>query len=404
MNNVDIVQGTPLKLMTPFQRVRVPGKADIGIELNPKVTPAIATASKPGRGDAWAKWSLRVRARASGVYEVSMRQTGDTWLYLNHKTLTASLGLHAPSDMTATVHLDRHQTYVFSATWFQARHHALPKFGIVNVTPAINAAVAAARRAKVAIVFAGDFSTEGADGANLKLSGDANALISAVAAANPRTIVVLNTGSAVVMPWLSHVAAVLEAWYPGEQDGTAISAILSGRVDPSGRLPLSFPASFSRQPVTIPRQFPGVDLSVHFSSNLAIGYRWYQVHHVTPLFPFGFGLDYTRFRLSSASLTHHGNLVVVRARVTNVGSRAGADVIQAYVHYPNIAGEPPEQLRSFARVNLAPSQSAMVTLTLPRSAFQVFSKGAFTTLAGRYSINVGQSSSNLPLHLWLSIH
>lgn len=404
LNNVDIVQGTPLDLMTPFQRVRVPGKADIGIELNPKVTPAIATASKPGRGDAWAKWSLRVRARQSGVYEVSMRETGDTWLYLNRKPLAASMGLHAPADMTATVHLEKHRVYVFRATWFQARHHALPKFGIVDVTPAINAAVAAARRARVAVVFAGDFSTEGADSTNLQLSGDANALISSVAAANPRTIVVLNTGSAVLMPWLSHVAAVLEAWYPGEQDGAAISAILSGHVDPSGRLPLSFPARLSRQPVTIPHQFPGVDLSVHFSSNLAIGYRWYQVHHDKPLFPFGFGLDYTAFRLSSASLARRGHLVVVRVRVTNVGSRAGADVVQAYVHYPNKAGEPPEQLRSFARVNLAPSRSALVTLTLAPSAFQVFSKGAFTTLAGRYSINVGQSSSDLPVHLWLSIH
>ncbi|MHB1209253.1 MAG: beta-glucosidase family protein [Acidimicrobiales bacterium] len=404
LNNVAIVHGTPLKLMTPFKRVRVPGKSDLGIELNSKVTPAIATASKPGTGDAWAQWSLRVRPRRSGDYEVSIRQTGDTWLYLNHRTVVASMGLHAPADMTATVHLDKHRNYIFSATWFQPRHHALPKFGITDVTPAINAAVASARKAKIAIVFVGDFSTEGADSPNLLLSGDANALISAVAAVNPRTIVVLNTGNAVLMPWLSHVAGVLEAWYPGEQDGTAIAAILSGRVDPSGRLPLSFPSSLSHQPVAIPRQFPGVNLSVDFSSNLAIGYRWYQVHHEAPLFPFGFGLDYTKFKLSSASLSHRGKLVLVHVRVHNIGARTGADVIQAYVRYPNLAGEPPEQLRAFARVTLAPSASKTVTLSLAPAAFQIFSKGSFTTVAGQYSIDVGQSSSDLPLHLTLSIH
>lgn len=111
-----------------------------------------------------------------------MRETGDTWLYLNHKVLVASMGLHAPADMTATVRLHKGRVYVFSATWFQAAHHALPKLGIVNVTPQINAAVAAARRAKVAIVFASDFNTEGADSPNLQLPGDANALIAAVAA------------------------------------------------------------------------------------------------------------------------------------------------------------------------------------------------------------------------------
>ncbi len=404
LNNVAIVQGTPLKLMTPFKRVRVPGKADLGIELNPKVTPAIATASAPGTGEAWAKWSLRVRPRRSGTYEVSIRQTGDTWLYLNHRTVVASMGLHAPADMTATVRLDKRKVYVFSATWFQPRHHALPKFGITDVTPAINAAVASARKARVAIVFAGDFSTEGADSPNLQLAGDANALISAVAAVNPRTIVVLNTGSAVLMPWISHVAGVLEAWYPGEQDGAAIAAILSGRVDPSGRLPLSFPSSLTHQPITIPRQFPGVDLSVHFSSNLSIGYRWYQVHKYTPLFPFGFGLDYTTFKLSSPSLTHRGHLVLVRVHVKNIGSRAGADVIQAYVHYPNAAGEPPEQLRAFARVTLSPSASKTVTLSLAPSAFQIFSHGSFTTVAGQYSIDLGESSANLPIHLTINLH
>lgn len=403
LNNIAVINGTPLRLMTPFKPVHAPGKADLGIELNPKVTPAVATASSPRSGEAWAKWSLRVRPKKSGLFEISMRQTGDTWLYLNHKTLVASKGLHAPADMTATVHLYKGRVYVFSATWFQAAHHALPKLGIVDVTPQINAAVAAARQAKVAIVFASDFNTEGADSPNLQLPGDANALITAVAAVNRHTIVVLNTGSPVLMPWLPHVAGVLEAWYPGEQDGAAISAILTGAVDPSGRLPLTFPSSLAAQPANTPSQFPGVNLSVHFSSELNIGYRWYQANNKTPLFPFGFGLDYTSFAISNATLSRQGGRVLVQVRVTNVGLRSGADVVQAYVHYPSAAGEPPEQLRAFARVELAPSASKTVTMALPPSAFQVFSNGSFVTVPGNYSIDIGESSANLPLHLTLKL-
>lgn len=403
LNSIAVIEGTPLQLMTPFKPVRVPGKADLGIELNPKVTPAIATASRPRNGEAWAKWSLRVRPKRSGVFEISMRETGDTWLYLDHKILVASMGLHAPADMTATVRLRKGQVYVFSATWFQAAHHALPKLGIVNVTPQINAAVSAARKAKVAIVFVSDFNTEGADSPNLQLPGDANALIAAVAAVNRHTVVVLNTGSPVLMPWLSHVASVLEAWYPGEQDGAAISAVLSGNVDPSGRLPLTFPASLAAQPANTPSQFPGVNLSVHFGSGLNIGYRWYQANKKTPLFPFGFGLDYTSFALSNATLSRQGGRVLVRVRVKNVGPRSGADVIQAYVHYPSAAGEPPEQLRAFARVELRPAASKMVTLVLPPSAFQIFSNGSFVTIPGTYSIDVGESSANLPLHFTVKL-
>ena len=403
LNNIAVLHGTPLQLMTPFKPVRQPGKADVGVELNPKVTPQVATATTPGTSDAWAKWSLRVRPKRSGVYEISIRQTGDTWLYLNGATLVASKGLHAPADMTATAYLKRGRSYRFSATWFQAAHHALPKLGIVDVSPQIRSAVASARKARVAIVFAGDFNTEGADSPNLLLPGDANALIAAVAAVNPRTIVVLNTGSPVLMPWLSKVASVVEAWYPGEQDGTAIAAILSGAVDPSGRLPVTFPASYAVQPAASAAQFPGVDLTVHFASQLKIGYRWYQAQHHTPLFAFGFGLDYTSFSLSHATLSRRAHQVLVHVEATNKGPRSGADVVQVYVHYPNSAGEPPEQLRAFARVQLAAHQTKEVSLVLSPSAFQIFAHSTFITVPGTYSLDIGQSSAKLPLHLALTL-
>ena len=203
---------------------------------------------------------------------------------------------HAPVDIATTVHLREGHHYRFGARWFVVRHHVSPTFGIEDVTPQIRTAVALARRSSVAIVFAGDFTTEGADRSSLSLPGDENALISAVAAVNPHTIVVLNTGGAVLMPWLKHVAAVLEAWYPGAQDGAAIAAVLRGAVDPSGRLPITFPTSVKEQPTASDGAFPGVDSVVDYgtaTSALDVGYRWYQAHDVTPLFPFGYGLDYT---------------------------------------------------------------------------------------------------------------
>ena len=208
----------------------------------------------------------------------------------------------------------------------------LLEFSIVDVSRQIGAAVAAARKAQVAIVFAGDFSTEGADQPNLVLSDDSNALISAVASANPNTIVVLNTGGAVLMPWLDKVAGVLEAWYPGEEDGNAIEAVLTGGVDPAGRLPITFPASESAQPVSQSSQFPGVDSVVSYGSGLDVGYRWYQANNVRPLFPFGFGLDYTNFNLSKPTVQETASGFVVHVTVHNTGSRSGSDVVQAYVH------------------------------------------------------------------------
>jgi beta-glucosidase len=402
LSDVDIVGGTPLRLVKPITFNGEPGTADLAIESDPHVTPAIMTATTPGRGTGWDRWRFVLRARKTGTYQISFQQFGDTWLYLNHHLFLASRGLHAPSDISATAQFIAGQQYVFEAKWFQIADHHAPGFSLVDVTPQISAAVAAARHTKYAVVFVGDFNTEGADRPNLSLPGDANALISAVAAANPHTIVVLNSGGAVVMPWLSKVQAVLEAWYPGQADGAAITAVLRGDVNPSGRLPLTFPATDTAMPATNAQQFPGVNLSVNFGTGLDVGYRWYQINHVTPLFPFGFGLSYTTFNLSNATITKTSVGATVRVTVTNTGNRSGVDVVQTYVSYPATAGEPPEQLRAFARIDLAPQRSQKVVMLIPRSGFQIFQGGVFTTVPGRYGIHIGQSSTYLPIHLRLN--
>jgi beta-glucosidase len=203
------------------------------------------------------------------------------------------------------------------------------------------------------------------------------------------------------MPWLSSVAGVLEAWYPGQQDGTAIASVLFGHSDPAGHLPVTFPASLSQVPARTTAQWPGTAGTVEYSEGMDVGYRWYQAEHVTPLFPFGYGLSYTSFsfsKLTIGSLTA-GGAATVTATVTNTGSRAGADVAQLYVGDPAASGQPPEQLEGFQRVYLQPGASRPVTFHLSQQNLQYWNTttSSWATSTGSYRISVGDSSANLPL-------
>ncbi|MGA2521491.1 MAG: glycoside hydrolase family 3 C-terminal domain-containing protein [Acidimicrobiales bacterium] len=262
-------------------------------------------------------------------------------------------------------------------------------------------AAAAARRATVAVVFAGLPEAEGSDLNNINLTTADNDLISAVAAANPNTVVVLNTGSAVTMPWLRSVKAVVEAWYPGQEDGNAIADILFGKVDPSGKLPVTFPVSLADVPASTPAQWPGVGGKVEYSEGLLVGYRWYDAKGITPLFPFGFGLSYTSFAFSNlvvAPTLAPGATATVSVDVTNTGRVTGAETVQAYVGDPASVGEPPEQLKGFDKVTLAPGQTATVSLPLGPQSFSTWDSAtqSWTEATGQYSVMVGDSSSNLP--------
>jgi beta-glucosidase len=397
----DLIGGGSLPAQTPLPSTPTSNGTQGGnrdLHLAP-TTPADATASNPGTGPGWASWSSVLRVPHSGTYQFSIEQDGDTWLYLDGRPLIASPGTHGRSLWSTASALEAGQRYQLTVRWLMIRGQLPPQLGFADVSPEIAAAVSAARRASVAVVFASVSQTESVDRPGLYLPGDADGLISAVAAANPRTIVVLNTGGAVLMPWIDHVAAVLEAWYPGQEDGTATAAVLEGKVDPSGRLPVTFPAVSNPSPVGTPAQFPGVNGTVTYSEGLDIGYRWYQATGVRPLFPFGYGLSYTSFTISDADVRTQLHEAVVDATVTNVGRRAGTAVVQAYVRYPDTAGEPPDQLRAFDAIPLAAQQSRRVHLALPASAFQAYLQGTFRTVPGLYSIDIGQSSANLPIHL-----
>ena len=277
-----------------------------------------------------------------------------------------------------------------------------------NTSGNIAAAVSLARSSSVAIVFASNFESEGSDLSNINLPGNDDTLISQVAAANPNTIVVLNTGSAITMPWLGSVAGVMENWYPGQQDGNAIAALLFGDVNPSGKLPVTFPTSLSQVPASTTAQWPGTNGQVQYSEGVDVGYRWYQAKNLTPLFPFGFGLTYTSFSFSNlavSALNAHG-IATVTATVTNTGTRAGSDVAQLYVGDPATTGEPPEQLKGFSRVTLNPGASTAVSfpVSLHDLAFWNDSTSSWTTQTGSYRILVGDTSASPQLAGTLAVN
>ncbi|HTX00552.1 MAG TPA: glycoside hydrolase family 3 C-terminal domain-containing protein, partial [Acidimicrobiales bacterium] len=219
---------------------------------------------------------------------------------------------------------------------------------------------------------------------------------------NRSLVVVLNTPGAVLMPWLGGVRAVLEAWYPGEEDGAATAGVLFGAVDPSGHLPVTFPASGDGVVSGSRSCWPGVDGSVEFCGGLDIGYRYDAARHILPLFAFGFGLSYTSFRLGPLVVGTTSGRVAASVRVTDSGRRSGADVVQAYLSFPPSAGEPPLQLVAFQRVELSPGHSDVVRLSIPASSFQAFLGSQFRTVRGEYTLRVGASADDLPLVATLS--
>ena len=218
--------------------------------------------------------------------------------------------------------------------------------------------------------------------ARWRCPGDQDQLIEAVAGANRHTVVVLNTGGPVLMPWLQDVAGVLETWYPGQQFGDAIAAVLFGDANPSGRLPVTFPASDTQgpAPTTQPQHYPGVNGVEHYDEGLDVGYRWYDTTGQRPLFPFGYGLSYEQFQVSHvfAAYDRHRGEAFVAAAVRNVSHRPGPATLELYLQSPPAAGEPPKQLKGYASVNLAPGQSRLVFFRLAPSDLAYFNQSSGT--------------------------
>jgi beta-glucosidase len=261
-------------------------------------------------------------------------------------------------------------------------------------------AVKAAAAAEVAIVFADQWRTEGADVVGIALPNGQDRLIDAVARANPRAAVVLETGGPVAMPWLQRTAAVIEAWYPGQRGGEAIADILSGAANPSGRLPVTFPAALAQLPHPVlpgdlrldgaPNAAGGRTFSAEYREGALVGYKWFVAKGERPLFPFGFGLSYTRFSLEDLSVKVEGVRVQAQATVRNVGDRVGAATPQFYVSLPAGAGAAP-RLVGWQKVELQPGEARTVSVPLDPRLLASFDEAArrWRVAAGTYALSAG---------------
>ena len=271
----------------------------------------------------------------------------------------------------------------------------------------VKAAAKLAKRSDVVIVFAHQWSTEGVD-TTMRLDEDQDGLIAALARANTKTIVVLETGGPVLMPWVDEVAAVLEAWYPGSSGGEAIARVLTGEVNPSGRLPVTFPRSVEQLPRPQVDGFPekrNARITVDYTiEGAAVGYKWFDRKRFQPLFPFGHGLSYSRFDLSNLGADADGKLLSVRFGVKNVGDRAGKYVAQVYASplggAAAIGWEAPKRLCGFKKVSLQPGESAAVSLSIEPQMLAVYDEAARSWVIeeGDYDLSLSTDSRTAVAH------
>jgi beta-glucosidase len=382
------------------------------------LTPAYAATGYGG------SYTGTLTAPETGTYVLAFQNPGSynaTNLYLDGKEILSNPGTPPVSTYSVSVDLTAGQTYTLSLSG-SGPSAALSWATPSDLAPGIAQAVAAAKSAATAVVVVSDDTeSEAADRASLNLPSAQNELIAAVAAANPHTVVVVDAGAPVTMPWINQVASVVDAWYPGESNGTALASVLFGQTDPSGHLPVTFPTDLSQVPAATPSQFPGTGGQVQYSEGIDVGYRYYDASNETPLFPFGYGLSYTTFAYSHLRVTPqqvmngtsnpgtpacHCNgqsdpQVTVSATVTNTGTVAGSDVAQLYLDDPASVGEPPRQLKGFQKVTLQPGRSTTVHFTLTGSDLSYWNDTAngWVVPDGRFGVYVGDSSAlaNLPL-------
>jgi len=386
------------------------------------------------------RWTGSITAPTTGDYTLSLTHQGTARLLLDRQCLIDDPGV-ALSTHSATVHLVADEPHALQIDYAADRPEQGASWigsdstsdyggggggGLIGakvrlgwqhpaemICPLIQEAAALAARSDVAIVVVRDYSNEDADRPDLTLPNEQDLLVQAVSSANPRTIVALATGGAVVMPWLDQVPAVLECWYGGQEMGSALASVLFGDVNPSGRLPITFPRSDRETPLSSPEQYPGVNGIVHFSEELGVGYRGYDQLSLDPLFPFGYGLSYTSFTYAQlqaeAEASDDKSVLQVRFMLTNTGVRAGAEIAQVYLGLPSSIGEPPKRLVGWAKVELEPGATRQVCVLLdsmaasrPLSYWNV-DTNAWEVAHVNYEIYVGASSRDIRLSASLRI-
>jgi beta-glucosidase len=359
-------------------------------------------------------FSLRMqgvfRPPTSQEYTLNLSLIGRGRLLIDQKVIL-DLWEGEPGHLQAdgSMHLDSSRTYPFTIEyacdldlrWRMVRLGASP-----SQTPDLfQEAIELAGTADLALVIAGltpEWESEGFDREDLCLPGRQDELIREISRSNPNTVVVLNTGSPVLMPWLESVPTVLQTWYLGQESGNAIADVIFGQADPGGRLPTTFPAALKDTPAF--NNYPGKAGQVHYQEGVFVGYRHYDQGGIKPLFPFGHGLSYTEFEYQELQLDgmeyHSGSKIEAQVTITNIGHRSGWEVVQLYLHDQEAAlDRPPKELKGFQKIYLEPGESRKVTFTLSERDLAYFddSQGKWIVEPGEFEVMVGRSSSNILL-------
>ncbi|MGQ0602896.1 MAG: glycoside hydrolase family 3 C-terminal domain-containing protein, partial [Anaerolineales bacterium] len=355
-----------------------------------------------------ARWTGTITAPQTGEYRLTLASMGSARLWLNGQLLIDAVEPHPMRvDWSPPLQWESGQPHTLQIEFTSTAHANWVELGDIQLgwthpdeaySPAMQNAVALARQTDVAVVFVRVFESEQRDRASLALPNDQAQLIHAVAAANPRTVVVLSCGGPVTMPWIDQVPAIVNAYYAGQEQGAAVADVLFGDVNPSGKLPITFPRSEADVPVADPCQHASERTTI-YSEGIFVGYRAYDQNNLEPLFPFGHGLSYTTFAYSNLRLSTHtvsaNERLTLHVEITNTGRRAGQEVVQLYLRDLE-AGlpRPPKELKGFTKVALTPGESKTVTLSLdcPSLANWDNVKHSWVAEAGMFEVLIGSSS------------
>lgn len=362
------------------------------------------------------RWTGTLTVPVSGNYTFGLGHSGYIRVYLDGELFIENKAPQGESWETSQASLIAEKTLLAGEKYaLRVEHIKYPGQEIASYKltagvqfkpgedPRLAQAIDLAKNTDMVLVFAGmpeGYESEGHDRPDMEIPGGQNALIAAVSEANPKTVVILNAGAPVTMPWLDVVAGVVEAYYPGQENGNAVAKVLLGKVNPSGKLPITFPKRLEDNPAFINASYKGTR-EVNYGEGIFVGYRYYDKKGVIPQFPFGFGLSYTTFKygkVKAPQMVKIGQPIEVSIKITNTGKIAGKEIVQLYIaDIQSSLPRPPKELKGFAKHNLQPGESQVVTFTLDQRALSFYDpyKKQWVAEPGEFEIQIGASASDI---------
>ena len=354
------------------------------------------------------RWTGKLKADKEGMYKIGINSNDGSKLYVNGKLFVHNWGNHGAKMRSAPLYMKKGETVDVMIEYFETGNSASMKFEWELQTKAKynKEVLKIAKKSDVVIIAAGltkIFECEGFDRASMDLPGAQNQMIKDVSEVNPNTIIILTNGTPVsMMEWIDDVPAVLEAFYPGQEEGSALADILFGDVNPSGKLPVTFPKYYKDSPAY--NYYPGVNSQLTYSEGIYVGYRYYDTKNVEPLFPFGFGLSYTNFEYSGLKIDKEkmttNDVLNIELTVKNIGKVAGDEIVQLYVHdAKSKVDRPQKELKGFKRISLKAGESKIVHLQIDKKALSFYDVETKAWMAepGEFEILIGSSSRDIKL-------